>query len=255
MCIFLTASQILFCSTFIRMSLISSMEGASQMCCTSYSVIGSPWLAKWQACRLLTACLMSPSAMKSRVLKAFSVILTFSPSMTRLRLSSTSLSLSFPKRRMMHLLWMGSIILEEVLQLSTNLVVSLKLLMIIRRACCAPSVKLSASSNTMILVFPWGRDTFFWAKDLIWSLTTSIPRSSEALSSRVASLNWDSSNYLTMQSTLEVFPTPGGPARIRLGTLPWATQLLRVLTCSMLPQTSLRVFGRYFSNQIYFIWR
>jgi len=213
------------------------MDGASHMCWTSSSVMGSPWLAKWQAWRLFTACLISPSAINSKVLNAFYVIFTFSPSITLLRLSSTSLSFSFPKRRIMHLLWMGSMIFEEVLQLRTNRVVSLKLLIIILRACWAPSVKLSASSKTMIFVFPWGSETFFWAKDLIWSLTTSIPRSSEAFSSRVASLNWDYSNYLTMQSTLDVLPTPGGPAKIRLGTLPWATQLLRVFTCSMLPYT------------------
>jgi hypothetical protein len=137
---------------------------------------------------LLTACLISPSAIKSKVLKASSVILTFSPSITLFRLSSTSFYFSFPNLKMMHLLWMGSIILEEVLQLRTNRVVSLKLLIIILKACWAPSVKLSASSRIMILVRPAGRVTFFWAKDFIWSLTTSIPLSSDALSSRAASL-------------------------------------------------------------------
>lgn len=184
---------------------------------------------------LFTACLISPSAMKSKVLKASSVILTFYPSITLLRFSSTSLSFSLPNLRMMHRLWIGSMIFEEVLQLSTNRVVSLKLLMIILKACWAPSVKLSASSKIMILVLPAGRTTFFWAKDFIWSLTTSIPRSSDALSSSAASLNWAPRSSLTMQRTLEVFPTPGGPARMRLGILPWATQVLRVLTWSRLP--------------------
>lgn len=77
-------------------------------------------------------------------MKASYVIFTLYPSTTRFRFSYTSLSLSLPKRRIMHLLWIGSIIFEEVLQLSTNLVVSLKLLIIIRRACWAPSVRLSA---------------------------------------------------------------------------------------------------------------
>lgn len=148
---------------------------------------------------------------------------------------------------------MGSMIFEEVLQLSTNRVVSLKLLMIILSACWAPSVKLSASSKTIILVLPGGRATFFWANDLICSRTTSIPRSSDALSSRVASLYWFSRIYRTMQSTLDVLPTPGGPVRIRLGILPWATQARSVLICYTFPNTSLRVLGRYFSSQIYFM--
>jgi hypothetical protein len=54
--------------------------------------------------------------------------------------------------------------------------------MIILSACCAPSVRLSASSRMIILVMSLGRFTCFCAKVLIVSLTTSMPRSSEALS-------------------------------------------------------------------------
>ena len=138
--------------------------------------------AKKQAWRLLMAVLISPSEMNSKVWRAYYVISTFSPSITLLKLFMISSSFSFPNRNIMHLLWIASIIFEEVLQLRTNLVVSLKLLIIILRACCAPYVRLSASSRIIILVRPGGRDTFFWAKDFIWSRTTSMPLSSEAFS-------------------------------------------------------------------------
>lgn len=81
----------------------------------------------------------------------------------------------------------------------------------------------------MIFVRPGGRVTFFWAKDLICYLTTAMPRSSEAFSSKEASLKLFSSNYRTMHSTLDVFPTPGGPERMRLGMVPCDTNDLSML--------------------------
>ena len=45
----------------------------------TFIIIYIPWLAKWQAWILLIACLISPSAIKSKVLKACSVIFTFYP--------------------------------------------------------------------------------------------------------------------------------------------------------------------------------
>ena len=127
--------------------------------------------------------------------------------------------------------------------------------MIILSACWAPSVRLSASSRMITLVWPGGRLTFFCANFFICYLTTSMPLSSEALSYFTASGVLSPSNYRTMQRTLEVFPTPGGPDNIMWGIEPWATQDLRVASWSRLPYTSLRVLGLYFSNQISFIWR
>lgn len=75
----------------------------------------------------------------------------------------------------MHLLWMGSISFEEILQLRTKRVVYEKFDMIILKACWAPSVRLSASSRIIILVMSFGRLICFWAKVFIWSRTTSIP--------------------------------------------------------------------------------
>lgn len=60
-----------------------------------------------------------------------------------------------------------------------------------RRACCAPFVMLSASSRMITLCLPGGSVTFLVAKVFILLRTTSMPRSSEAFSSRTASLKAD----------------------------------------------------------------
>ena len=67
--------------------------------------------------------------------------------------------------------------------------------MVLRRACWALVVMLSASSKIIILWRPGGSVTLFMAKDLMVFRTTSMPRASEALSSRTPSLyalpnNW-----------------------------------------------------------------
>lgn len=155
----------------------------------------------------------------------------------------------------MHLLWMGSISLEEILQLRTNLVVYEKFDIIILSACWAPSVRLSASSKIIIFVISFGRLSCFWAKVLIWSLTTSIPLSSDAFNYLTAFLYYSPSSSFTIHSTLEVFPVPGGPERMRWGMYPCWTQDLRVLRASLLPKTSLSFLGLYFYSQISFMAR
>lgn len=169
---------------------------------------------------MLTAFRISPSAMKRSDFRASSVMFTFSLSMIRLRFILTSSSLNRVKRMTMHLDWMASMILPESLQHRTNLVLSLLPLIIILRACWAPSVMLSASSRIIIFVRFGGRFTFFTANDLIYSLTTSNPRSSDAFSYFTASFSLSPSSILAMHRTVDVLPTPGGPVRIRCGTLP-----------------------------------
>jgi len=109
----------------------------------------------------------------------------------------------------------------------------------------APSVRESASSRIMILWRPGLRLTFFYAKLLIFSLTTSIPLSSEAFISKAQEPNTSWSSYLAKQSTELVFPIPGGPTKIMLGMLPSSAMFLNFVRASSFPWTSSRVFGRY----------
>jgi len=76
---------------------------------------------------------------------------------------------------MAHRLWIGSMILLLMLHARQKRVVFEKISIVLRRACCAPGVILSASSRIMILCRPGGRVTFFCAKALILLRTTSIP--------------------------------------------------------------------------------
>lgn len=66
-------------------------------------------------------------------------------------------------------------ILVELLHASAKRVELEYSSMVRRRACWAPAVMLSASSNTMILCLPGGSVTFFWANILIFSRTTEMP--------------------------------------------------------------------------------
>ena len=68
---------------------------------------------------------------------------------------------------------------------------------------------LSASSKMLILCRPFGKVTFWLANILIWFLTTSIPLSLDALSSRTASLNEAPRSALARHRILVVFPVPG----------------------------------------------
>ena len=117
-----------------------------------------------------------------------------------------------------------------------------------RIACCAPSVIESASSSTTTLCLPGGSVTFFWANALIRFRTTSIPRSSDALSSSTPSLYASPSSWRASASTLVVFPVPGGPERMRFGMFPCSASTSSRPTVSLLPTMSLISFGRCFSS-------
>ena len=119
--------------------------------------------------------------------------------------------------------------------------------MVRRSACCAPLVMASASSRITTLCRPGGRVTFFCANILILLRTTSMPRSSEALSSSTASLKAGPSSARARQVTEVVLPEPGGPAMMRLGMLPSSAMMRRRATVSTLPTMSPRRRGRYFS--------
>mmetsp|Transcript_102668 Transcript_102668/g.290683 ORF Transcript_102668/g.290683 Transcript_102668/m.290683 type:complete len:252 (-) Transcript_102668:275-1030(-) len=126
---------------------------------------------------------MSPSAEKMRDSSPDWSYAAASCSRTYLRRSIRSSSAMRLKRKIAHRDWIGSMILEEMLQASAKRVVVLYISMVLRIACCAAFVMLSASSRMMTLSFPSGRVTFCCAKPLIFSRTTSMPRSSEAFSS------------------------------------------------------------------------
>ena len=70
------------------------------------------------------------------------------------------------------------------------------------------------------LCIPFGTVTFWWANYFIFSLTTSMPLSSDAFNSRVPALTQSPNIYLAMHITLDVLPVPGGPTSIRLGIFP-----------------------------------
>merc|ERR550532_2008976 len=133
------------------------------------------------------------------------------------------------------------------LQARANLVLELNISMVLLSACWADSVMLSASSRITILCFPLGRVTFCWANILILFLTTSIPRSLLAFSSSTASLKFSPRSCLARQRMVVVFPTPGGPAMMMLGTFPSLANTLSLLTVSWLPTISWNEDGRYFS--------
>jgi hypothetical protein len=108
---------------------------------------------------------------------------------------------------------------------------------------------LSASSKSTILCLPGGKVTFFCANIFMRFRTTSIPRSSDALSSSTASFMAAApSRPLAMARMLVVLPVPGGPARIRFGILPWWDITCNRDTASTLPTISSTVDGLYFSS-------
>ena len=121
--------------------------------------------------------------------------------------------------------------------------------MVLRNACCAALVIESASSSRIILCRPGGRVTFFCANILILLRTTSMPRSSDAFSSRTASLYEGPRSACARQRTEVVFPMPGGPVKMRLGILPVEAIAARRSTASLLPTISSILIGRYFSTQ------
>mmetsp|Transcript_24169 Transcript_24169/g.82492 ORF Transcript_24169/g.82492 Transcript_24169/m.82492 type:complete len:220 (+) Transcript_24169:632-1291(+) len=142
----------------------------------------------WVACRLLSACRMSPSAVNTRASRPSGTWATRSASTTRTSRSSTSASVSRLKRTMAHRLWMGSMIFSLWLHARAKRVVELNISIVRRMACCAAPVMESASSRMTILCRPGGSVTFFCANIFILLRTTSMPRSSEAFISSTASL-------------------------------------------------------------------
>ena len=133
---------------------------------------------------------------------------------------ATSSFESFVNQMIAHLDWIGSMILEESLHARANRVVEEYSVMIILRAYWAALVIASASSRMTSLCMPSGTVTFLFANYLIFSLTTSIPLSSEAFSSRTAFLAVSPSMVLANAITDVVLPVPGGPTMIQLGRLP-----------------------------------
>lgn len=74
------------------------------------------------------------------------------------------------------------------------------------------------------------------------------PLSSLAFSSRTASLYASPSSCLARHSTLVVFPIPGIPEMMTWGMLPSLAMILSRSIVSVLPTTSSRKTGRYFST-------
>jgi hypothetical protein len=101
--------------------------------------------------------------------------LTFSEWHISCNLCIISLSVSFLNLNTAQRDWMGSMILLDWLQAKANLVVFENISIVLLRACCAPVVILSASSNITIFCLPGGNVTFFCANALILLLTTSMP--------------------------------------------------------------------------------
>src|SRR5208283_5672504 len=114
------------------------------------------------------------------------------------------------------------------------------------RACCASAVRASPSSRNMSLNGTSVRAEER-AKSFILPLTTSMPLSSLAFSSR--KLPETAPEYISCASARQhvVFPTPGGPAKRRFGMFFVRTNALRLSTMSFWPTTSSSLFGLYFS--------
>lgn len=162
-------------------------------------------------CKLLMAWRISPSEVNIRAVRPSSLYstcqgdvsadtglwdldLTFSILHISKSRFNSSVSRNFAYLRMAHRLWIGSMILLDMLHARQKRVVFEKISIVRRKACWAPpvilaksnSVKvprgslgkrsyLSASSRITILCLPGGKVTFFCAKALILFRTTSMP--------------------------------------------------------------------------------
>lgn len=82
-----------------------------------------------------------------------------------------------------------------------------------------------------------------------WRGGKNKPLSSLAFSSRTASLYASPSNCLARHNTLVVLPMPGMPEMMTCGMLPSRAMILSRSMVSVLPTTSSRKTGRYFSTQ------
>ncbi len=139
-------------------------------------------------------------------------------------------------------------ILLEALQANAKRVVDEYISIVRRRACWAPEVMLSASSRMTSFCRPWGRVTFFWANPFMRLRTTSMPRSSLALSSRTASLYASPRSCRARQRMEVVLPMPGMPEIMTWGMLPSLAIIFRRSMVSVLPTISSRYTGLYFST-------
>ncbi len=91
--------------------------------------------------------------------------------------------------------------------------------MVLRSAACASVVRASASSRKRTLnVAPASGDVR--ANSLIWFLTTSIPRSSEAFISRKFICQESPKSSRASATAAVVLPTPALPVKRRCGRLP-----------------------------------
>jgi len=100
----------------------------------------------------------------------------------------------------------------------------------------------------MILGIFLGVFTYLCANTLILSRTTSIPRSSDALSSIQHSLILSSPSIcLAIHKMLVVLPVPGGPVMMRFGKFPLSAITLSYMIIWSCPTTSSNFLGRYFS--------
>mmetsp|Transcript_65597 Transcript_65597/g.137119 ORF Transcript_65597/g.137119 Transcript_65597/m.137119 type:complete len:237 (+) Transcript_65597:541-1251(+) len=162
-------------------------------------------------------------------------------------------SVSGAKRSLVHLDWSAGMILLLKLQMRMNLAFDAYCSIIRRRANWAVLVMLSASSRMTSLGWPsvllLPKSCLTLTKVLIWSRTTSIPRASDALSSRVIDLNF--SLYMVFASAMmvEVFPVPGGPWSSMCGNCFLFIIRSTIRTMSSCATSSLKEEGRYFSTQ------
>ena len=119
-------------------------------------------------------------------------------------------------------------------------------------AACASDVSASASSMNMILnsAPPTGE---VLANSLILPRTTSIPLSSEALSSMKFPCQLSPNISLARASEQVVLPVPAGPVNRRWGMLPDLTYAFSLSVTCFCPATSSSVLGLYFSVQISFM--
>ena len=124
--------------------------------------------------------------------------------------------------------------------------------MVLLRAPWASDVRLSASSKKMILnsASPMGA---VLAKSLILPRTTSIPLSSEALSSMKLPLHSSPKSSLARAREHVVLPVPAGPVNMRWGMLRERTYDSSLDVTCLCPTTSESVLGLYFSVQISFM--
>lgn len=140
---------------------------------------------------------------------------TCSASITTMRRPRISWSDSLENRTRAHLLWIGSIILEDVLQARANRV-ELEYISIVRlKACCAPDVMLNSANKLPAII--WSNETTYifilllkkkeWKINLYKSKTLA---------------------YLSASSRITILWRPGGRV-----TFFWANILILFLTTSI----------------------